>query len=88
VIVDAPLRALHPVDDTSSVGIGNTLSSHRNPRIAGPSRKLFGEVRLRPSHDSVYEAELKKFCGNKNAARKPHSRQNQSYDHNPQARLT
>jgi hypothetical protein len=88
MVVDASLRALHPVHNTSSIGIGHSRSPNRNPRIAGPPLKLFGRVRLRPSHDPVYEAQSQKFYRSKNAARRPHSRQNQSYDHSPQARLT
>ena len=35
----------------------------------------------------VRRAQSEKFYGNKNAARRPHSDQNQSYDQSPQARL-
>ena len=55
VIIDAPLRALHPVDDALPSGIGIPRTPHRNPRVAGEFAKLFGRIRLHPSHDSVYE---------------------------------
>ena len=35
MIIDPSLRALHPVDDTSSIGIGNSRSPYRNSRVVG-----------------------------------------------------
>jgi hypothetical protein len=58
VIIDAPLRTLHPVDDAPPIGIGIPRAPHRNSRVAGESMKLFGKIRRYPSHDSVYEGPI------------------------------